>query len=117
MWCVRSFFTLMVSVRLGSNTTMSASLPGAMVPFLGNKPKVFAADVDVNSTKRLSEMRPSTTPVYMRAMRFSTPGAPFGIFVNESRPSSLPGRSGVGSPGFQVPLKQKGQWSVAIALK
>ena len=33
-----------------------------MVPFRGNNPKSLAAFVLVNSTKRLSEMRPVSTP-------------------------------------------------------
>ena len=35
---------------------------GAIVPLRGNRPKIFAGDVDVSSTKRLSEMRPVRTP-------------------------------------------------------
>ena len=42
--------------------TMSASEPGAIVPLRGKRPKIFAGDVDVSSTKRLSEMRPVRTP-------------------------------------------------------
>ena len=42
--------------------TMSASEPGAIVPLRGNRPKIFAGEVDVSSTKRLSEMRPVRTP-------------------------------------------------------
>ena len=36
---------------------MSASEPGAIVPLRGKRPKIFAGEVDVSSTKRLSEMR------------------------------------------------------------
>ena len=46
----------------GSKTTMSASEPGAMVPLRGKRPKIFAGEVEVSSTKRLSEMRPGITP-------------------------------------------------------
>ena len=42
--------------------TMSASLPTAMVPFLGNSPKIFAAAVEVSSTNRLRPMFPALTP-------------------------------------------------------
>ncbi len=42
--------------------TMSASEPGAMVPFFGNIPKIFAGEVEVSSTKRFIEMRPVRTP-------------------------------------------------------
>ena len=42
--------------------TMSASEPGAMVPFFGNMPKIFAGDVEVNSTNRFIEIRPVLTP-------------------------------------------------------
>jgi hypothetical protein len=96
----------MVSVRSGSKMTMSASEPTAMVPFFGNSPKVLAAAVEVSSTKRFSVRRPSTTPAWkMRLMRFSTPGAPLGILVKLSRPSSF------------CSLKQKGQWSVAMVAR
>ena len=85
-------------VAAGSKTTMSASEPTAIVPFLGKSPKSFAAKVDVSSTKRLSPIRPATTPpVKTRLIRCSTPGAPFGIFEKSPRPSSF------------WSLKQKGQ--------
>ena len=43
---------LIVCSAFGSQTTMSASLPGAMVPFLGYMPKIRAGAVDVISTNR-----------------------------------------------------------------
>jgi hypothetical protein len=46
----------------GSNTTMSASDPGAIVPFRGKSPKIFAGEVEVNSTNRFSEIFPVRTP-------------------------------------------------------
>ncbi len=55
MWCVA---WLMVSSRLGSKITMSASLPTAMVPLRGNRPKILAGVVEVSSTNRLRVMRP-----------------------------------------------------------
>ena len=59
MWCV---FAEIVDVVRGSHTTMSASLPTAIVPFLGNIPMIFAGVVEVTSTQRLSVMRFWTTP-------------------------------------------------------
>ena len=53
-----------------------------MVPFFGNIPKIFAGDVDVNSTNRFIEMRPvRTPPSYTRLIRVSTPGAPLVVAV------------------------------------
>src|SRR4030095_2983750 len=46
----------------GSKTTISASEPGAIVPLRGKRPKIFAGDVEVSSTKRLREIRPARTP-------------------------------------------------------
>jgi hypothetical protein len=45
----RTFFS-------GSKMTMSASEPGAIVPFRGKRPKIFAGDVDVSSTNRFREI-------------------------------------------------------------
>jgi hypothetical protein len=42
---------------------MSASLPTAIVPFFGNRPKIFAGAVEVSSTKRLSDMCPGADAV------------------------------------------------------
>ena len=42
--------------------TMSASDPTAMVPLRGNMPKMRAGAVEVNSTNRLTAMRPALTP-------------------------------------------------------
>jgi len=47
-------FTPSVSFFSGSKTTMSASDPGAIVPLRGKRPKIFAGEADVSSTKRLS---------------------------------------------------------------
>ena len=55
--------------RVGSQTTMSASLPIAMLPFLPNRPNSFAGAVDVISTNLLSEILPSTTPSHSRCRR------------------------------------------------
>src|SRR6266540_2862937 len=87
MWCV---FAEIVCAARGSQMTMSASLPTAIVPFFGNIPMSFAGVVDVTSTQRLSVMRPCTTPPsYVRYMRVSTPGAPFGDF--SKIPNGAPG--------------------------
>ena len=42
--------------------TMSASLPTAMVPLLGNSPNSLAGVVERMSTMRFSVMRPVRTP-------------------------------------------------------
>src|SRR6266545_2245660 len=47
MWCV---FAEIVCVARGSQMTMSASLPTAIVPFFGNMPMIFAGVVEVTST-------------------------------------------------------------------
>ena len=74
----------------GSQTTMSASLPTAIVPFFGNIPMSFAGVVAVTSTQRFSVMRFCTTPPsYRSTIRVSTPGAPFGIFEKSPTPSSF----------------------------
>ncbi|CAB4886292.1 unannotated protein [freshwater metagenome] len=46
----------------GSHTTMSASDPGAMMPFFGYMPNIFAGLVEQVSTQRSSERWPCTTP-------------------------------------------------------
>ncbi len=56
MWFVS---TVTSDVTLGSKTTMSASLPMAMVPFFGYMPNIFAGVVAVISTKRFRPSRPS----------------------------------------------------------
>ncbi len=72
----------------GSKMTISASEPGAIVPLRGNRPKIFAGDVAVSSTNRLSEMRPDRTPPsYTRLIRVSIPGAPLGILEKSFTPS------------------------------
>ena len=77
-----------------------------MVPLRGNRPKIFAGEVDVSSTKRLSEMRPvRTPPSYTRLMRVSMPGAPLGIFEKSPCPSAF------------CSFMQNGQWSVEIACR
>ena len=59
-----------------------------MAPFRGYSPKIFAACVLVTSTNCCSVMRFFATPyVYMSAMRFSMPAAPFGIFRKSSFPA------------------------------
>src|SRR5439155_276736 len=73
MWWV---FAESVVVERGSQTTMSASLPTAIVPFFGNIPMSFAGVVAVTSTQRFSVMRFCTTrPSYRSTIRVSTPGA------------------------------------------
>ena len=59
MWCVAAEITASAS---GSKMTMSASLPGAIVPFRGKSPKSLAGAVEHSSTQRFSAMRPPTTP-------------------------------------------------------
>ena len=59
---VAGLLMLRVSSRSGSKITMSASLPTAMVPFLGNIPNSLAAAVEVSSTNRLRDIRPALTP-------------------------------------------------------
>ncbi len=46
----------------GSNTTMSASLPTAMVPLRGKRPKSLAGLVENSSTSRLRSINPEATP-------------------------------------------------------
>ena len=46
----------------GATTPPAAFDPTAMVPLLGNSPKVLAAAVDVSSTNLFSEIRPWCTP-------------------------------------------------------
>ena len=53
---------LIVSSAFGSQTTMSASLPGAIVPFFGYIPKMRAGAVAVISTNRFSDSLPELTP-------------------------------------------------------
>ena len=52
----------MVRSTAGLKTTMSASLPGAMVPLRGNSPNILAGAVATSSTKRLTLIRPALTP-------------------------------------------------------
>src|SRR3989442_192389 len=57
--------------------TTSASLPGAIVPFLGKRPNILAGAVATSSTNRFSEIRPEFTPPWkIRLKRSSTPGSP-----------------------------------------
>src|SRR3972149_5987714 len=87
MWCVRA---LGVRSRFGSHNTMSASAPTASPPFRGYSPKSRAGLVAVNSTKRLREMRPATTPASCSTSRRSSmAGTPLGIFVKSSRPRTF----------------------------
>ena len=77
----------MVCTAFGSNSTTSASLPTAIVPFFGNRPNSLAGVVEVSCTKRFSDSLPCITPMSCRlTRRVSMPGAPFGI----SEKSSLP---------------------------
>jgi hypothetical protein len=69
---------------------MSASAPGASAPLRPAIPCTFAWFVASTATMRFSLMRPSRTPcVHSTAGRSSSPGAPFGISVKSSRPSSF----------------------------
>src|ERR1051326_7557784 len=54
MWCV---FALIVISSSGSKMTMSASLPTAIVPLRGKRPKMRAGFVDVISDERRAEER------------------------------------------------------------
>ncbi len=73
----------------GSNTTRSASNPGATAP-LRASPKRRAIVVDVMSTSWLGVMRPPSTP---RSQSFTSRcwiiASPFGIFEKSSRPSAF----------------------------
>src|SRR5436309_130789 len=87
MWWV-----LADSVRstFGLKMTMSASLPGAIVPFLGKRPNILAGAVATSSTNRFREIRPEFTPPWkIRLNRSSTPGSPFGILEKSPRPISF----------------------------
>src|SRR5690625_6826391 len=80
----------MVRSLFGSNRTMSASLPGAIVPFCGNSPNSFADCVDVRSTNLFKEIRPFFTPSENKTLkRSSTNGPPFGILEKSSFPRSF----------------------------
>ena len=59
MWCVSALIVISSS---GSKITMSASEPTAIVPFFGNRPKIFAAEVETSSTQRLRPILPLATP-------------------------------------------------------
>src|SRR5660398_188013 len=92
MWWVAAEI---VRSACGSRMTRSASLPGAMVPFRGYRPKILAGMVAVSATKRFRLICSSTTPWKRRVNRSSTPGSPFGIRVKSPRPSSFwPRRNG-----------------------
>lgn len=69
--------------------TMSASAPGAMVPFFGYMPNMRAGVAQAISIQRRREMCPSTTAWCSRSIRFSTPGSPLGILEKSPRPSSF----------------------------
>ena len=60
MWCL-SLIPIFV-FWLGSQTTTSASAPGAMTPFLGYMPNMRAGVVQQVSTQRSSVSSPATTP-------------------------------------------------------
>src|SRR3977135_1103789 len=94
----------MISLRLGSQITISASKPGAMDPFLGYSPYIFAWFVEVSATNSFKVMRPSTTPFEKRiCKRVSTPGIPFGTQRNDASAFGL---------NFPWTLPYvKGQWS------
>ena len=69
-----------VNGALGSKTTTSASIPGAIAPFVG-MPNCFAIAVEVTSTRRFIEMRPSFTPCsHISGRRCWIAARPFGIF-------------------------------------
>src|SRR5215211_7298622 len=100
----------MVQFSSGSNSTISASEPTAIVPLRGNRPNNFAGTVEVSCTKRLSEIRFFLTPPSKTSgKRVSTPGAPLGILLKFPTPCCLE---------YLIPkgcsLKQNGQWSVEI---
>ncbi len=60
MWCLSLMPILVFFV--GSHTKMSASEPGAMMPFCGYMPNMRAGVVAQVSTQRSSEISPCTTP-------------------------------------------------------
>ena len=60
MWCL-SLMPILVLV-LGSQTTTSASEPGAMTPFFGYMPNIRAGVVQQVSTHRWRLISPLTTP-------------------------------------------------------
>ena len=69
---------------------MSASLPTAIVPLRGKRPNILAGVVEQSSTKRFRLMRPwRTPPLWTSVRRVSMPGAPFGILLKSSLPSSF----------------------------
>ena len=79
-----------MNVRSGSQTTMSASAPGAITPLRPAMPWTFAWLVASTATMRFSEIRPSRTPwVHSTAARSSAPGMPLGIAAKSSLPSSF----------------------------
>ena len=59
MWCVAA---LIVCSASGSQRTISASLPAAMVPLRGYSPKIRAGVVETTSTNRLTVSLPAFTP-------------------------------------------------------
>ncbi len=60
MWCL-SLMPIRVC-RFGSHTTISASAPGAMMPFFGYIPNMRAGVVQQVSTQRSRLSSPATTP-------------------------------------------------------
>ncbi len=86
MWCVSAEI---VRWWLGSNTTMSASEPGEIVPLRGYSPNIFAGAVETISTNRLSPIRPACTPWKIRVNRSSTLGRPLGILEKSPLPRSF----------------------------
>ena len=82
---------------------ISASLPTAIVPFLGYNPNILAGFVQHTSTNLFMLILPFITPSEkINAILSSTPGAPLGHLVKSSFPSCL------------SLLNENGQWSVAI---
>ena len=74
---------------VGSKITRSASIPGAIVPFLA-RPKRRAIVVEVRSTSSDGVIRPPATP---RSHSFTSRcwiiARPLGIFEKSSRPSAF----------------------------
>ena len=74
--------------RCGSKITMSASAPGAIVPFWGYSPNSFATELEVSSTSRLGVRRPVRTPCSQSIVRRCwMTASPFGIFEKSPSPS------------------------------
>ena len=75
----------------GSQTTRSASLPGAITPFCGYSPKMRAGAVQATSTSRSGESgaSPSIADANPSGSRAPMPGRPVGTCVKSPATGSL----------------------------